>query len=81
MSNWRDEAECRDRPDLDMYFFAEDGQTGHLEKALAHCALCPVREECLENANLFGADFGVWGGKTARQRRDDRARRLLRRVS
>jgi WhiB family transcriptional regulator, redox-sensing transcriptional regulator len=40
------------------------------------CAGCPVTSECLEWALANGERFGVWGGKTERERRKiARARR------
>jgi WhiB family redox-sensing transcriptional regulator len=45
-----------------------------VDKALAICATCPVRLECLEYALEARERYGVWGGMTEKQRR-----RLLRR--
>lgn len=42
--------------------------------ALAICARCPVRQDCLEHAIATRERFGIWGGTTERQRR-----RLIRR--
>jgi WhiB family redox-sensing transcriptional regulator len=44
------------------------------DRALAICATCPVRIECLEYALEARERFGIWGGLTDKQRR-----RLLRR--
>lgn len=38
--------------------------------ALAICARCPVREQCLDTAFANDERFGIWGGMTA----EDRAR-------
>ena len=53
-------------------FFPEKGQPSRA--ALAVCAACPVRDTCRE---IFGPLLrdGVVGGRTAMQRRGDRARR------
>ncbi len=37
--------------------------------ALAVCAACPVRVECLGHALATNERFGVWGGTTERERR------------
>ncbi len=39
-----------------------------INAALAICARCPVRTECLEHAITHREDHGIWGGMTARQR-------------
>jgi WhiB family redox-sensing transcriptional regulator len=68
---WRDEAACRDE-DTDIFFPLTDEDAG---PALAICATCPVREECLEFALITRQDDGVWGGLTETQRRRLRRRR------
>lgn len=35
---------------------------------LALCARCTTREECLEIALRFGADYGIWGGLLPHER-------------
>jgi len=30
---------------------------------------CPIREQCLETALALEVDYGVWGGKSVRERR------------
>ena len=39
------------------------------QAALAVCATCPVREDCLDHALATNERFGVWGGTTEKQRR------------
>ena len=39
------------------------------EQAKAICAVCHVREVCLEQAIVSREKIGVWGGATARERR------------
>jgi WhiB family redox-sensing transcriptional regulator len=68
---WRDEVACRDE-DTDIFFPLTDEDAG---PALAICATCPVREECLEFALITRQDDGVWGGLTETQRRRLRRRR------
>lgn len=56
---------CRDAdPDLFFPSTREEEAT-----ALALCASCPVRAECLDYAIEAGERFGVWGGLTEKQRR------------
>lgn len=56
-------------------FFVDKGENPQPAKDV--CALCPVRRECLEYALSNDERFGVWGGKTERERR--RLRREQRR--
>ncbi len=39
------------------------------DKAKAICAICPVREPCLEYAITAREKQGVWGGLTEKERR------------
>ncbi len=69
---WRDDAACRG---ADSNLFIPDrGANGvaAVEKALAICATCTVRAECLEEALSRPELLGVWGGKTAVERRQIR---------
>ena len=43
------------------------GQAAALAKRW--CNVCPVRENCLDYAIRTGEKFGVWGGKSERERR------------
>ena len=62
---WADQANCLGvNPDL---FFPERGQDTAAAKAV--CAGCVVSAECLEYALDAGEKFGVWGGKSERERR------------
>ena len=58
-------AACRDA-DPDLFFPA--GREEEL-RALAVCASCPVRSECLDYALEAGERFGIWGGLTEKKRR------------
>jgi len=46
------------------------------DRAVAICTTCPVQMECLEYALEARERYGVWGGKTEKQRRQ-----LLRRIA
>jgi WhiB family redox-sensing transcriptional regulator len=48
-------------------WYPEKGGTTRAAKRI--CAKCPVREECLEWALQNQERFGVWGGKSERERR------------
>jgi WhiB family redox-sensing transcriptional regulator len=48
-------------------FFPERG--GSTREAKRVCRSCDVREECLEYALRRGERFGIWGGKSERERR------------
>jgi WhiB family transcriptional regulator, redox-sensing transcriptional regulator len=62
---WRSQARCRGvDPEI---FHPSDEDDGVEAKAI--CAVCPVREPCLEYALTAREKDGVWGGLTARERR------------
>lgn len=67
---WQDHAACRDMdPAL---FFPGTGTAGGTiipPAAVAACAACPVRAECLEFALSNHIRHGFWGGASERQRR------------
>ena len=64
-AEWMKDARCRGMsPSM---FFPERGAP--TEKALAVCASCGVSDECLAHALATHEAEGVWGGKSARQRR------------
>lgn len=46
----------------------EDDKAG-IELAKEVCAACPVRAECLDEAQRTGDRWGIWGGYTAEERR------------
>lgn len=64
---WRARAACRG---MDTAMFFPEG-VEDLAPAKAVCATCPVQTECLDTAlsNSGLAQYGVWGGKSARARR------------
>lgn len=67
--HWRRLAACRGE-DTEIFFPAR-GETTRPARSV--CELCPVRAPCLEHG-LY-EKFGIWGGKSERERR--RMRRLL----
>ncbi len=65
--SWVHRGACRGL-DTNM-FFPERGDTDGLEKARAVCQECPVTQKCLEYALFTVQRFGIWGGKSERERR------------
>lgn len=62
---WQDSALCAETdPEA---FFPEKGSSTRQAKGI--CTLCPVEEACLEYALANGIRFGVWGGKSEKERR------------
>jgi WhiB family transcriptional regulator, redox-sensing transcriptional regulator len=62
---WQDDALCAQvGGDI---FFPEKGQPVRDAKAL--CDRCPVQAACLEDALARDERFGIWGGKSERERR------------
>lgn len=65
MDGWQQQAACGGMdPGL---FFPERGES--VEAAKAVCALCPVRQECLDFALVSRETHGIWGGLSERERR------------
>jgi WhiB family redox-sensing transcriptional regulator len=63
--HWTDLALCAETdPEL---FFPEKGQSTLAAKRT--CMACDVRAECLQYALENNERFGIWGGKSERQRR------------
>lgn len=60
--SWRDAAACRDS-DSDTFF-----NPALQERAKSICAECPVSLQCLLYAQGNRMTYGVWGGRTAKQR-------------
>jgi hypothetical protein len=67
----------RDRED----FFPEDRDFKKKTRAaLELCARCPVRAQCLRQAEETPERFGIWGGKTAAERGWDSVGKRLKAV-
>jgi WhiB family redox-sensing transcriptional regulator len=52
-------------------FFPEVGHEEQYADAKAVCAVCPVKDPCLQDA-LDGDEYGVWGGTSEAERRQMR---------
>ena len=72
---WRADAACIGHP-IDL-FFPGRGESAKTAQALAICAGCPVRTDCLDWALRTMQKFGVLGGTSERQRRKLRAQRRV----
>jgi WhiB family transcriptional regulator, redox-sensing transcriptional regulator len=69
-AGWRYRAACRGA-DLDLFF---PGRGESAEPARQICAVCPVRQPCLDYALSRGIVHGIWGGLSERDRRALRSR-------
>ena len=80
ITDWRELSACRDS-DPDLFF--PIGSTGpavdQIEKAVAICGTCSVREACLQYAFETNQEAGVWGGFAEDDRRRRRKRWLAER--
>lgn len=63
--DWRDDGICN-TIDPEIWFPDKGGSTREAKKV---CARCPVTEQCLEYALERDERFGIWGGKSERDRR------------
>lgn len=71
--DWQSSALCA-QTDPELFFPTKGAAAGPPKRV---CAACEVRTECLEYALENDERFGVWGGKSERQRRriaEDRRR-------
>ena len=72
--DWRDAALCA-QTDPTLFYPPNGAQSGD---AKAVCAACPVADQCLRWALEHDERYGIWGGKTFRQRRElKRQQKLL----
>jgi WhiB family redox-sensing transcriptional regulator len=80
-TDWRSAGACLSA-DPDLFFPIAIGAVEERQVALARriCAVCPVRQECLDFALRSGEAHGIWGGTTPDERiRARRARTAQRR--
>ena len=66
MSSWTLQASCRGRADE---MFPEPREQKRAARQV--CFTCPVQAQCLAEALDNEIEWGVWGGKTERERHDD----------
>lgn len=63
--DWQEFARCRDSdPEI---FYPERGRSSRAAKTV--CAACPVQAACLAFALKGRETFGIWGGRSERERR------------
>lgn len=68
--DWTEWAACRGVDTEPFFPISTQGSAlTQIEQAKAICARCPVLDECLEFASRSGQRHGIWGGKTAEERR------------
>lgn len=72
---WRKQAACAGS-DSDIFFPIGEEDDSLAAPAKAVCAVCPVRDACLQYALATNQTEGVWGGMTGPERR--RLRRRIR---
>ena len=74
---WRDQAACK-HMGPEVFFPAKEDAIGR-KRALAICARCPVRHDCLEDLlsyqSVYGYDAGIRAGLTGIGIKRARARR------
>ena len=66
-NHWRQYARCLGA-DPELFYPPPESEDGG-EAAKKICAVCPVREPCLEHAITAREKQGVWGGLDERERR------------
>lgn len=68
VDDWRDQSACRDAdPET---FFPAPSDTAGIAEALNHCAVCPVKQRCLQYAISTRQEYGVWGGLSENEVRE-----------
>lgn len=68
---WQERAACRDHPTPDDFYDIGTGlyPKDNAARALAVCARCDVRTECLDAALTQTEQWGIWGGFLPDERR------------
>ncbi|MEV6332429.1 WhiB family transcriptional regulator [Streptomyces sp. NPDC051909] len=64
LTEWHQQAGCRGL-DTEIFFPTTKGENS---QAQAICASCPVTHACRSHAESMPEAFGIWGGRTARER-------------
>lgn len=75
---WKNDAYCKGRFSPNDFVPSEmtaAESTALMNRAKDACAPCPVKQQCLDYAIEEGHVYGVFGGMTPRQRKNEIARR------
>jgi WhiB family redox-sensing transcriptional regulator len=64
--SWQDDAYCRN---TGIDFFPETAYNTKAVPAMQLCEDCPVKQRCLDFAMNNNINWGIWGGRTAPNRR------------
>ena len=65
---WADEAACKGM--LPTFYVNPNNKTV-VDRAVAVCFTCPVVMECQQYALANNEEYGIWGGMTPEQRREN----------
>lgn len=71
--SWKEQGKCWGKartPETD-YWFPDDEDPDYKQKIITAkriCNICPVIKECLAYAILNEEHYGIWGGKTLKER-------------
>lgn len=66
---WQDTATCKVEKAPNELFFVDPGESHLVWIARRYCQRCPVTTECLDYADQFSLQDGIFGGLTPKQRR------------
>ncbi len=64
-NEWAEQAKCKNL-DQDIFFDTKQALSRNMAKKI--CDKCLVARECLDHALINHIEFGIWGGKTPRER-------------
>jgi WhiB family transcriptional regulator, redox-sensing transcriptional regulator len=72
-TDWREQAACLPYPAI-LFFGVDDAEApadkqSREDEAKSICALCDVRQECLNYALTTREPYGIWGGLTEVERK------------
>lgn len=76
--DWHQHAACRGMmldPEQPNFFIPRGDQIGMLKRVRQVCDECPVKDDCLDYALNLNIQVGIWGGKSANERRRIRRER------
>lgn len=76
--HWMRHAACQDIDEATLQFVPSEkhGGTKRIERCLAVCARCTVKDHCADFAASTGVRYGVWGGENFSKDGADRVERV-----